>query len=233
MIALLSVLFVVSQLLGVFDLKGAAAAVVIGGFITLIADIQWLILLLVFAFSAHIATKAWLKSKKEKLLQEGNLGERGYSNVMYAGIVGFIIAVVYGISRIVNVLHGPYFFLFSVSFAVIEADTFASEIGVMDSKTFMITNFKRVSPGINGGISFIGTAASFLGAFIIALSYSLLAFGNIRLFPLITITLLGALGSVIDSIFGATLENKKFVTKGQVNLLSTLIIVAAAVPLAI
>lgn len=233
MIVVLSILFFISQLLGVFDLKGAVAAVILGGFITVIADIQWLILLLVFAFSAHIATKAWLKSKKEKLLQEGSEGERGYSNVIYAGVIGFIIAVVYGISRIVRILHGPYFFLFSVSFAVIEADTFASEIGVLDNRTFLITNFRKVKPGVNGGISPTGTAASILGAFIIGTSYSILGYGDFRIIPVVSITVLGALGSIIDSILGATLENKRLISKGQVNLISTLIIVAAAVPLAV
>lgn len=215
-----------------FDLKGGLAAVILGAFISLVANFNWLILLVVFAFSSHAATRAWFKQKKKDAVQEGSSGERGYSNVMYAGLLGFFIASFQGLTSSFHLPDVPYFFLFAVSFAVINSDTFGSEIGVMDKKAYLITNMKRVVPGTNGGISLTGTVASVLGALIIGISYSLLKSGTISPFPIILITSFGLLGSIIDSILGATFENRNRLTKGQVNLFSTLITVAAAIPFA-
>ena len=53
------------------------------------------------------------------------------------------------------------------SIAVATADTLASEIGVVDKYPRLITNFKKVPPGTDGGISPIGTAAGIIGAGII------------------------------------------------------------------
>lgn len=228
----LSLMFILSQIFGVFDVKGGLAAVVLGAFISVVANFNWLILLVVFAFSSHLATRAWIKQKKKSEQQEGIEGERGYSNVIYAGVLGFLIASFQGITTTFNLPVVPYFFLFAISFAVINSDTFASEIGILDKKTYLITNFKRVEPGVNGGISLTGTIASVLGALIIGITYSLLKTGVISPVPIIIITSLGFAGSIIDSILGATLENRSYLSKGQVNLLSTVIIVAAAVPIA-
>lgn len=226
-------MFILSQVFGVFDLKGGVAAVILGAFISLVASFDWLILLVVFAFSSHVATKAWFGQKKQKELQEGSEGERGYSNVIYAGVLGFFIASFQGVSSSLNLPLMPYFFLFAVSFAVINSDTFASEIGILDKKVYLITTFKRVEPGINGGISLTGTIASILGALIIGIAYSLLKTGAISPLPILIITSLGFVGSIIDSLLGATLENRNIISKGQVNLLSTVITVAAAVPFAL
>ncbi len=225
-------MFVLSQVFSVFDLKGGLAAVILGGFISLVASFNWLILLVVFAFSSHIATRAWFKEKKKIAMQEGAEGERSYSNVMYAGLLGIFIASFQGITSTFHLPDVPYFFLFAISFAVINSDTFASEIGIMDKNAYMITSFKKAEPGINGAISLTGTVASILGALIIGIAYSLLKTGTISPFPILIITSFGFLGSVIDSVLGATLENRNIISKGQVNLFSTIITVAAAFPLA-
>ncbi len=225
-------MFILSQVFGVFDVKGGLAAVVLGAFISVVANFNWLLLLVVFAFSSHLATKAWFKQKKKDSLQEGQAGERGYSNVIYAGVLGFLIASFQGMTSTFNLPNIPYFFLFAVSFAVINSDTFASEIGILDRKVYMITSFRKVQPGVNGGVSVTGTIASVLGALIIGVTYSILKTGTISPFPILVITSLGFAGSIIDSILGATLENRNYLSKGQVNMLSTILAVAAAVPIA-
>ncbi|MBR2093872.1 MAG: DUF92 domain-containing protein, partial [Candidatus Methanomethylophilaceae archaeon] len=48
------------------------------------------------------------------------------------------------------------------------ADTVASEIGVRDAKAYLITTFKRVPPGTNGGVSVLGTAISTVASLVIA-----------------------------------------------------------------
>ena len=58
--------------------------------------------------------------------------------------------------------------MFVSTITVAGADTIASEIGVRDKNVYMITNFQKVDPGINGGVSKTGTAVSTLAALLIA-----------------------------------------------------------------
>lgn len=189
--------------------------------VAFMGNLSWLILMLVFAIASHVATKAWIDEKKDKNLQEGSVGERKTSNVVYAALIGLAISSL-------NFLHPipiPYFELFAISFAVVNSDTFASEIGVLDKKVYMITNFKRVEAGVNGGISLLGEVSAILGSFIISITYSILAFDEIRIIPILLIGVMGFVGCQIDSILGATLENKNKLSKGEVNFLSSFITV--------
>lgn len=174
--------------------------------------------MIVFAVVSHIATKAFIRQKKEISAQEGKEGERRTSNVVYAALIGLGIAIVHFIDPI-NV---PYFILFTVSFAVIASDTFASEIGIMDKKVYMITTLKPTTRGINGGVSALGQLAALLGSFIISISYSLIAHGRIFLEPVLAIGIVGFLGCQVDSILGALYENRGKLTKGEVNMFASL-----------
>jgi uncharacterized protein (TIGR00297 family) len=213
---------VLSQLFGIFDLKGGIGAAVIGGIIVFSTDIEWLSLMLIFAIASFIVTRMWFSYKKNMQEQEGKHGERGVSNVFYAGLIGVIIAVASAFSNSLH-LSGVHFFeLFAVSFAVITSDTFASEVGVIDSNVRLITSMQKVSPGTNGGISLTGTVASIIGALIIGVSFSLLAYEHFILYKVLFITAMGFLGNLVDSLLGATLERAGRLTKGTVNLYSSL-----------
>lgn len=104
------------------------------------------------------------------------------------------------------------------AFACCNGDTWASELGTVIGQRdpFLITTRKRVPRGTNGGVSLFGLLVSFLGGVLIGLSYYLtirytvdskilahspnqwpiVAFGGIA----------GLLGSIIDSLLGATLQ---------------------------
>ncbi len=184
-------------------------------------SLLWLILMLIFAISAYIATKYKLQEKIKVKLQEGKRGERHASNVIYAASIGVVIALI-NLSKFHNI---PYFELFGVSFASVNADTFASEIGIFDKNVYLITNFKKIVPGINGGISKLGELSAVFGALIIGISYSLLNFHTFTLYPILIVTVLGFIGCQIDSVLGALFENKNKMSKGQVNAISTMVAV--------
>ena len=194
----------------------------VGGVIVFSADLQWLLLMLIFAGTSFAATKAFLERKKRISAQEGKNGERGYSNVVFGGVVGMFIAVAYVLSLEGYVPKFPYFEIFAVSFAVITSDTFASELGIIDSRVRLITNLSHVQPGENGGVSITGTAAAIFGAALIGVSFSVLAYEQLRLYPILLVTAFGFAGNVIDSFLGATLERKGILNKGSVNLVSAL-----------
>ncbi|WYX99836.1 DUF92 domain-containing protein [Oxyplasma meridianum] len=224
----LIILFIVSQILKVFDLKGSLAALVVGLIIVFFGSLQWLILLLIFAVVSHFATKAMFDMKKARKLQEGEHGERSTSNVLYAGIIGLAIACINFAHTLLNSAPFGYFELFAISFSVINSDTFASELGVVDKNVYMITTFKRTTPGVNGGVSLTGEAAAFFGALIIGVSYSILAFGTLRIVPIVFVTGMGFLGCQIDSILGALFENEGKMSKGQVNFFSAFVSVVVS-----
>ena len=230
-LAILAVLFLVSRLLNIFDLKGTTAALIVGLIVAFFGSIDWLIVLLVFAISSHFATKAYFDVKKKQHVQEGVAGERRVSNVFYAALIGIAIATINLTSMFAHSIYFHYFELFSVSLAVVNSDTFASEIGQIDKRVYMITTLKKTTPGINGGISLTGEIAALLGAFIVAITYGLLNFSGTSIERILLVGALGFLGCQIDSILGATLENRNKLSKGEVNFLSSLFSVLIAIPI--
>lgn len=218
-----------SQLFGIFDLKGGIGATIIGGIILFSTDIEWLSLMIIFAIVSFIVTRMWFSYKKSLQEHEGKHGERGISNVFYAGLIGVIIALASAFSNTLHITGIHFFELFAVSFAVITSDTFASEIGVIDSRVRLITSMQEVSPGTNGGISLTGTLAAVIGAFVIGISFSLLAYDRIILYKVIFVSIMGFVGNIADSILGATLERGGKLSKGGVNLYSSLFAVVISI----
>lgn len=87
------------------------------------------------------------------------------------------------------------------------ADSLASDVGVMSSKPPVdICTFKPITNGLSGGISVLGSAASFLGVLIYSVlsiilwQKSLFAFGIIIFSSMI--------GCIFDSIIGSKLQIK-------------------------
>ncbi len=100
------------------------------------------------------------------------------------------------------------------------SDTLSSEIGLLSKKKpMLITTFKEVKAGTNGGVSFLGTAVSFFGAIVCAGIYFLF-FHNALLAFFVFVA--GIVGSITDSLLGALFENKGKLDKTQVNFFATL-----------
>ena len=99
------------------------------------------------------------------------------------------------------------------------SDTISGEIGLLSkARPRLITSFRKVEPGTDGGITLLGCAAGLLAAFIIALVYFLLS-GD--LFALVVLTLAGFFGSVVDSVLGALLERRKLLNNTSVNFIAS------------
>ncbi|KAM5172951.1 transmembrane protein 19 isoform 3-T6 [Mantella aurantiaca] len=95
-------------------------------------------------------------------------------------------------------------------------DTWASEIAPVISKSppRLITSWEKVPVGTNGGVTFIGLAASFFGGLFVGLAYfvtQLLFVSDLEIsapqWPIIVYgALAGFLGSVLDSYLGAIMQ---------------------------
>ena len=101
------------------------------------------------------------------------------------------------------------------------ADTTSSECGeAWSDHAFLIVGFRRVPAGYNGAISLAGTLAGVIAAALVALVATLVGILTFRLAA--RAALAGFLGTVVDSVLGATLERRSLLSNNSVNFVSTL-----------
>ena len=221
-VSLVAILTIVSKLRNILDGPGIATAIILGSIVGIMGHWTWLLILLGFLAAGSAATKWRWEEKSEKGFAESEDGHREWSNVVANGGVPGVIAIFAFFNESWDSLLPVY----GAAIAVAAADTFASEFGCVDPRVRMITTMKRCEPGLNGGWSPNGQMAAFVGAILIALlTWSLgwiLQGGTTDgAFTFIAVvTIIGWIGCQIDSVLGATLENRGLIGKGQVNALS-------------
>lgn len=190
--------------------SGAIAAAFTGTIIFGIGGWQWAILLLTFFITSSALSRAF-KNRKQGLNEKFSKGhERDAGQVFGNG----------GIATAFAALH--LFFPnelwpwlgFAASLAAVNADTWATELGVLNpTPPRLITNLrKRVEKGTSGGISLVGTLASLTGSALIAFLASLLT-DTWSPFPLVTFS--GLAGSLFDSFLGGTVQAMYFCPTDQ------------------
>ncbi|MGB0780333.1 MAG: DUF92 domain-containing protein [Candidatus Poseidoniaceae archaeon] len=206
----------------ILDKQGIIAAALLGLFVGFLGHWTWLLLLLCFLLSSHIATKWRFEEKTERGLNESADGHRGWVNVAANGGMPALVAL---LTFLVNDWESGLW-MFAAAVAVATSDTWASEIGCLDHRVRMITTLKPCEAGVNGGFSPNGQLAAAAGGLLIgasALIASLVMFSTSISDQIVIAGIvagLGFLGCQVDSILGAVLENRGFLTKGSVNALS-------------
>ncbi len=229
--ALCGVLCYLAYLKDVLTLDGTVAAFGVGMVIGILGDVTWLLVLLFFLLSSFLATRYKFALKEAMGVQEGVKGERRATNVLANGVAPMVAAIL-------SFANPPWFprtlsgVVFLSAIAVAGADTLASEIGVLQRNAYLITTLKRVTPGTDGGVSWLGQACA-IGAALYTAVVGWFVLGALsRMYgmpptvPLIAPILLvpavvGFVGCQIDSVIGATLERRKIVNKKTTNLLAT------------
>ncbi len=206
----------------ILDKNGVIAAALLGFFVGCLGHWTWLLLLLCFLLSSHVATKWRFEEKTERGLNESSDGHRGWINVAANGGMPALVALLAFVLEDWD--HGLW--MFAAAVAVATSDTWASEIGCLDDRVRMITTLKPCEAGVNGGFSPNGQMAAASGGILIGASalvaglvmFSLELSDGLLLAGIVAG--LGFLGCQIDSVLGAVLENRGFLTKGSVNALS-------------
>ncbi|NJC98803.1 MAG: DUF92 domain-containing protein [Anaerolineae bacterium] len=181
--------------------SGALAATIVGTVVFGLGGWQWAVLLLTFFITSSGLSRLF-KNRKQGLDEKYAKGHARDAGQVF-GNGGLATAFV-----LVHALY-PESSLgwvgFAASLAAVNADTWATELGVLTpTPPRMITDLrKRVEKGTSGGVSLFGTFASLLGAAVIALPAAWFT-GNWLLFPLVTFA--GLAGSLFDSLLGATVQ---------------------------
>jgi uncharacterized protein (TIGR00297 family) len=100
-----------------------------------------------------------------------------------------------------------YLVMATAALATATSDTWSTELGThKKGRTYLITDFKNVEPGTNGGVSLKGTLGGFWGALFIGICYMILH-GGTRLEFTTVIVISGFLGCIADSYLGAFYQN--------------------------
>ncbi len=194
------------------DRAGAIAATFVGTIIFGLGGWQWSIVLLAFFISSSALSRAF-KDRKYGLHEKFSKGsERDAGQVLGNGGLATLFVIL-------NVIfpHQLWTWIgFAAALGSVNADTWGTELGTLNPKPpRMITDLrKHVEAGTSGGISLWGTAAALLGASMIGLLAALLfSNGNGSLFLIITVC--GLLGSLFDSLLGATVQGMYFCPRDQ------------------
>jgi uncharacterized protein (TIGR00297 family) len=202
----------------VADISAMLSAILLGVVIIISSDISWFFILLAFFFLGSIFTRYKYSYKFTHGIAEGKKGVRGYKNVFSNSLAALSLAVAHAIFP----SHGQILlaaYLGSVATAC--GDTLASEIGeTHKGDPRMITTFKKARAGTDGAISDLGEGAAFFGAAVIALLAFLLIKNDFRL--IIVVIAGGFIGTNIDSVLGATLQQKGYLSNNGVNLFATI-----------
>ncbi|HSG26686.1 MAG TPA: DUF92 domain-containing protein [Anaerolineales bacterium] len=183
--------------------SGAAAAFVVGTLIFGFGGISWAALLLTFFFTSSLLSKMF-SAKKVSLAEKFEKGSRrDWAQVLANGGAGSFLAVV---GLLFPQDSWPWL-AFAGAVATVNADTWATELGVLSSKLpRLITTGKQVPTGTSGGISLAGTLATFSGGAAIGMVGWLFEPALPAGAFLAAVSLAGLTGSLVDSLLGATLQ---------------------------
>jgi Raf kinase inhibitor-like YbhB/YbcL family protein/uncharacterized protein (TIGR00297 family) len=204
-LALASLVGLVAYLARALNLSGAIAAAVMGTLIFGLGGLPAAVLLLAFFVSSSLLSRLFGR-RKRSLNEKFSKGSR--RDAWQVGANG-------GLATVFIVLHGVFpaqawpWIGFAASLAAVNADTWATELGVLStSEPRLISTGRRVERGASGGISLVGTLAALVGAALIAGLGVWLGpgMGQAALAGLAAVALAGLFGALFDSYLGATVQ---------------------------
>ncbi len=202
--------------------SGAVAAMLTGGTILGFGGLPWA-LLLVFFFASSSLLSFFKHDDSHKVeaartFEKG--GRRDAAQVIANGGVAALLAL---LSRFVPAtMSVALLYAFTASLAAATADTWATELGTL-SKTAprLITTGRRVAAGTSGGVTWLGSAATALGALALGTVAAALWWteqsapqNTLNTGDPLALLMAGLIGGIIgsaaDSILGATVQASYF-----------------------
>lgn len=199
-----------AKYLRALNTSGAIAATILGTIVFGLGGLPWAAVLVVFFASSSLLSRMF-KEKKTSMQEKYAKGSQRDAVQVLAngGLAGVFVLLHIWFPQSVWVWLG-----FAGSLAAANADTWSTELGALSATSpRLITSGKIVDPGTSGGITWTGTLAALGGGLLIGLlaaffrpkgilepsiSYGLALLG--------IVSLAGLLGSLVDSLLGATIQ---------------------------
>ena len=212
--------------LATVTIAGAVTGAVIGiGIMLTVGWGGWGVLLATFGL-AVVSSRLGLRRKTLLGIAEARGGRRGAGNA----IANTGIAAVAALLAALTYAHEAGRIAFVAALAAGGSDTVASEIGkAWGRRTVLVSTLAPVPPGTSGAISAEGTAAGLLAALALAALASALGITSFTTVP--TIVVAATIGSLLESVLGATLEAPGIVNNDVLNFLNTATAAGVAVTL--
>jgi uncharacterized protein (TIGR00297 family) len=189
------------------DRSGWLGAIITGTAIFGFGGWTWGSVLIVF-FVTSSALSHFRQAQKQRIAGEKfeKGGRRDLWQALANGGAGAALALVYGLTGEPVMLLAAYVGVM----ATVTADTWATEIGVLSPHPpRLITSGRIVAPGTSGGVTLYGIGASAGGALLIGATTLLfmVAERGVWLVALLPAALVGGVvGSLVDSLLGATVQ---------------------------
>ena len=191
--------------------SGVVGAIIIGTTIFALGGWTWGALLIAFFVSSSFLSSFKKKDKAfvTKAFDKGS--QRDLGQALANGGPGALMALLSVVWP-----AGWWWYAFLGAIGTVNADTWATELGILSRQTpRLLTNGKKVPAGTSGGVTVVGTLAALGGGLFIGLvawglggvwlnGEALPAAGR----PVVLIAGLGGLaGALFDSLLGATLQS--------------------------
>lgn len=183
--------------------SGLATTFLLATFIFGLGGLKWSIPILIFFILSSFLSKAGkgIKAKFKDTFEKSSL--RDHAQVLANGGMAWVL-----VTLEYFIPHDFLYYLYLLSLAVATADTWGTEIGVfLETKPRLITTFKKVEPGISGAISWHGSMGAFMGSLIL-ISSGFIFLERFTPGIFILLVCLGFIGSMIDSLIGATIQGQ-------------------------
>jgi uncharacterized protein (TIGR00297 family) len=224
-VALGGIVLVVAGRLRWLTPSGQLAAAVVGLAVLLGSGMLGVALLFVFFLSSSVLSRFRAERK-------GRAGEPGGRSAMQVVANGGVAAG-FSLLALAGWVPAAHYALIG-ALAAATADTWATEIGTAGRwPTWSVIGRGRVASGDSGGVSIPGTLGGIAGAALIGVAAALIARSGAGVDDWVRMGILAGTGGMfVDSILGATLEDRlDFIGNDEVNLGCTL--VGSAVALAL
>jgi uncharacterized protein (TIGR00297 family) len=195
--------------------SGVLGAILTGTVIFGLGGWAWGLLLITFFISSS-ALSHYKETQKELLAEKFSKGgRRDLMQTLANGGAGALIVILNA------AVPNPWWWAaFAAVMATVNADTWATELGVLSkARPRLVSTGQEVEVGTSGGVTFGGTLAALAGAALIGVLAAGCGFfgagvsllwgqgaGAVLAFALL-ISLAGLLGSLFDSLLGATVQS--------------------------
>jgi len=210
----------VAWLLGTVTWSGVAGGMAIGVTIATFAGARGFLVLAAFFALGSAATRIGYARKARKGIAQERGGARGIVHAVANGSIAAYLAFLSG--SVASPKREALLIAFVAALATAACDTLGSEVGPLGRRDpFLLTRLGRVPAGTPGAVSLLGTAAGAAGALLVGAFAAVLGLVPPAAVPIILLAAL--VGTLFESLLGATLEPEGLIGSETINFVNTLV----------